>query len=115
MWVTESGAEGTSRHLAWVRDTFAQIRARIPDVRRVFYFQLFDTDPGRFRLIDLLPDGAGYRVAVESTELVAHLAANVSQAAAGASFVPFQELIPDVRAYFPTAADAAAYDAVFPG
>jgi len=115
VWITESGAEGTSRHLGWVRETFPEIQARIPGVSRIFYFQLFDTDPGRFRLIDIEPEGASYRAVVESVDLHAHFAANVSRAAGGDPLLPFEVLVPDVRAYFPTAEDAEAYDGVFLG
>jgi hypothetical protein len=112
IWVTESGAAGTDRHLSWVRDTDAEIRARLPDVSRIFHFDLYDFDRGRFRLIDLQPQGAGYRVVAESAELYAYFTRNVSQAAAGRPLLPFETLVPDIRAYFPTPADVRAYDAV---
>jgi len=34
----------------------------------------------------------------------------VSEAAAGRPVLPFETLVPDVRAYFPTASDVAALD-----
>src|ERR1044071_9950494 len=49
VWVTESGVARTDQHLAWVRDTFAEIRARIADLTRIFYFVLYEQDRGGFR------------------------------------------------------------------
>jgi hypothetical protein len=112
VWVTESGAAGPDLHLPWVRDVFPEIRSGIPDVSRIFYSDLYDRDPRRFRHIDIQPDAAGVRVVRESPDLLAYFAANVSRAAAGAALRPFETLIPDVRAYFPTPADVAAYDQV---
>jgi hypothetical protein len=113
VWVTESGVAGTSRHLGWVRDTFAEIRAGIGDVSRIFYYDLYDHEPGKFRLIDLQQTGAEYRAVVESVDLVAHFNRQVAEAAAGRPLLAFEQLIPDIRAYLPTPADAEAYDEVF--
>ena len=49
----------------------------------------------------------------ESADLYAYFARNVAQAAAGRPLLPFETLVPDIRAYFPTAADVQAYDSVF--
>jgi hypothetical protein len=112
VWVTESGAAGTDRHLSWVRDTDEEIRARLPDVSRIFHFDLYDSDRGKYRLIDVQQQGATYRVVTESADLYAYFARSVAQAAAGRAILPFESLIPDIRAYFPTSADVQAYDAV---
>ena len=110
VWVTESGSAGTATHLPWVRDVFPEIRAQIGDVLRIFYFDLFDPDRGVYRVLDIVPDGAGYRAVVESKELHDYWSARVSEAAAGRPVLPFETLVPDVRAYFPTASDVAALD-----
>jgi hypothetical protein len=113
VWVTESGTAGTAGHLAWVRDTFAEIRARIGDVSRIFYYDLYDQEPGRYRIIDLQRAGATYRAVVESVDLHQYFSQKVAEAAAGRPLLAFENLIPDLRAYFPTPADIAAYDEVF--
>jgi hypothetical protein len=115
VWVTESGVAGTERHLAWVREAFPAIRAGIEDVSRIFFFALYEQAPRRFRLVDIQPDGAGYRVVRESAALLDHFGQNVSRAAAGSPIVPFATLVPDIRAYFPTPADIALYDEVYFG
>ncbi len=113
VWVTESGTAGTAGHLAWVRDTFEEMRAQIGDLSRIFYYDLYDAERGVYRLIDLQQNGSTYRAVVESVDLYAYFSRNVREAAAGRPVLPFETLIPDIRAYFPTAADAAAYDEVF--
>ena len=110
VWVTESGSAGTAGHLAWVRDVFPEIRAQIGDVLRVFYFDLFDLQRGVYRVIDVAREGDGYRAVVESTALHEYWSARVDEAAAGRPVVAFDALVPDVRAYFPTPADVAAFD-----
>jgi hypothetical protein len=115
VWVTESGVAGTERHLAWVRDTFETIRTGIEDVSRIFLFALYEQAPRRFRLIDIQPDGAGYRVLRESADLLGFFEQNVARTAGGSPLVPFATLVPDVRAYFPTPADIALYDEVYFG
>ncbi|HUL76621.1 MAG TPA: hypothetical protein VL691_05090 [Vicinamibacteria bacterium] len=113
VWVTESGVAGIPQHLPWVRDVFPEIRAQLPDVLRIFYYDLFDSDQGVYRILDIQPAGEGYRAVVESTELHDYWADKVGAAAAGRPLVGFSTLIPDVRAYFPTPADAAAFDEAF--
>jgi hypothetical protein len=110
VWVTESGAAGTGLHLGWVRDTFPEIFDQIPDVSRIFYFDLFDGERGVYRLLDIQPDGPGFRAVVESTDLHAFLADKVRARAGGQPLLGFDALIPDIRAYFPTAADLLAYE-----
>ena len=110
VWITETGTAGTDRHLDWFRRTMPEIQARIDDVSRQFWYVLYETDPRRFRLIDLQPEGSGYRAVRESAGLCEYLAQNVTRAAAGSPILPFDTLIPDIRAYLPTPADLAAYD-----
>jgi hypothetical protein len=110
VWVTESGSAGTSGHLAWVRDVFPEIRAQIGDVLRIFYFDLFDPQRGVYRVIDVAREGDAYRAVVESTALHEYWSARVAEAAAGRPVVAFDTLVPDVRLYFPTAEDVAAFD-----
>jgi hypothetical protein len=111
VWVTESGTSSTSGHLAWVRDMHPRIKARLEDATRVFYYVLYDSDPGRFRLIDIEPAGGSYRAVVESTELHAYYMQRVRDRAAGRPLIPFDTLIPDITRYFATPDDVAAYDA----
>ncbi len=113
VWVTESGAAGTGLHLGWVRDTFVEIFDRIPDVSRIFYYDLFDGERGVYRLLDIEPDGPKFRAVVESTALYSFLADRVLAKAAGQPLLGFDALIPDIRAYFPTAEDVKAYDEAF--
>jgi hypothetical protein len=110
VWVTESGARGTPEHLPWVRDVFPEIRAHMPDVLRIFYYDLYDMAPGVYRVLDIRSEGGGYRAVVESTALYQYWADNVLAAAAGRPLLGFNTLVPDIRAYFPTADDVEAYD-----
>jgi hypothetical protein len=112
VWVTESGARGTSAHLPWVRDVFPEIKATIEDVTRIFYFDLFDLERGIYRILDVEGDGSGYRARVESTALYSYFQAAVGLAAAGRPLLGFTTLVPDIRAFFPTPEDLLAYDAV---
>ncbi len=111
VWVTESGAVGVAQHLPWVRDVFPQILAAIPDALRVFYFDLFDPNAGVYRVLDVRPAGAGFQAVVESTALHDYWTGRVQAAASGRPLLGFHELVPDIRAYFPTLADTQAYDA----
>jgi hypothetical protein len=115
VWVTESGASGTANHLPWVRDTFPEIRARIEDVSRLFYYDLFDPDRGVYRILDIRAEGDGYRAVVESADLYGFFTNRVVAAAAGRPLLGFDTLVPDIRAYFPTEDDIRAYDEVWEG
>jgi hypothetical protein len=110
VWVTESGMPGTAGHLAWVRDVFPEIRARIGDVLRIFYFDLFDPERGVYRVLDVVREGDGFRGIVESTALHEYWSGRVAETAEGRPLLGFPALVPDIRAYFPTAADVAAFD-----
>ena len=108
VWVTESGTTPTERHLGWITETFDAIRKGIEDVEQIFYFQLFDKQPQRFRLIDIVaePDGS-FREIVESPAAVGHLASRVAEASGGQPHAEYRDLIPDITRYFPTEEDLA--------
>lgn len=110
VWITESGASGTANHLPWVREVFPEILAGIKDASRIFYFDLFDPQPGGFRLIDIVPDGAGYRAVPESLALLEHFLARVRTAQAGQPVAAWRDLVPDVTAYFATSDDLLIVD-----
>jgi hypothetical protein len=112
VWITESGVAGTALHLPWVRDTFPEILAEIGDATRIFYYDLYDPDPGVFRLLDIRAEGASYVAVAESAALYDYFADKVAVAAAGRPLLAFDALVPDISAYFPTEADVQAYDAV---
>jgi hypothetical protein len=111
VWVTESGVGNTAEHLAWVRDVFPLIQAHSPDVTRIFYYDLFETARGGYRVIDVQATGDGVRAVMESTALHGYWSDRVASAAAGRPLLGFNTLVPDVRAYFPTATDIEALDA----
>jgi hypothetical protein len=106
-WVTESGVMGVPNHLAWYRDTLPEIKQRIGNVERVYYFTLFERAAGAFRLLDLRAALGTVAIVAESEALVRHLADRVSAAAGGAPTAAYRDLVPDIRAYFPTAEDLA--------
>jgi hypothetical protein len=110
VWVTESGAHGTVSHLPWVRDVFPQIHEQIGDVSRIFYFDLFDAERGGYRVLDFERQGEGYRAIVEDAALHDYWTAQVADAGGGRPLLPFATLVPEIRTYFPTAADVAAFD-----
>lgn len=107
-WVTESGVVGVPNHLAWYRDVLPEIKERIGNVERVYYFVLYEQAARGFRLIDIQPatDG-GVSVVAESDALARHLAERVAAATAGATTAAYRDLVPDIRAYFPTDEDRA--------
>lgn len=113
VWITETGAQGVGAHLPWVRDRYAEIHAQLQDVTRLFYFDLYDNDSNLFRLIDIKKTPTGYERIVESTDLVAYFTQRVADDVAGRAVLPFDTLIPDIRLYFPTEEDIAAYVALF--
>jgi hypothetical protein len=112
VWITESGTAGTALHLPWVRDTFPEIKNQIGDVTRIFYYDLYDPEPGVYRLLDIRAEGGGYKAVVESSDLYSFFADNVAAEAAGRHLLGFDTLVPDIRAYFPTEDDLRAYDEV---
>lgn len=108
VWVTESGVTPPERHLAWITETFDEIRNGIEGVEEIFYFQLFDKEPERFRLIDIVaePDGSFLEV-VDSPAAIDHFAARVVEATGNAPRATYRDLIPDITRYFPTDEDLA--------
>jgi hypothetical protein len=106
VWVTESGVVGTGNHLAWHHDVLPEIKEQIGNVERVYYYDLYDADPRRFRLLDIEPaPRGGVRVLAESADLVAHLRARVERT--DGPVVDYVTLVPDIRAYLPTPSDLA--------
>jgi hypothetical protein len=93
-----------------VRDVFPEILAHVTDATRIFYFDLFDLDRGGYRVLDIQPEAAGYRAVVESGALHDYWSARVLASAGGRPLVPFATLVPNVRAYYPTAADVHALE-----
>jgi hypothetical protein len=107
-WVTESGAGKTDLHLDWMTRSFDRIRASIASVTEIFWFDLFDFEPGGFRLVDLRPRlDVGFDGVPESRAAVDWLRARVSSASAGGPKASYRELIPDITMYFPTDEDLA--------
>jgi hypothetical protein len=108
VWVTETGVVPPERHLAWITDTFAEIRRGIAGVEEIFYFQLFDKEPQRFRLVDIVADPEGsFQEVVESPAAVNYLAGRVAEAAGNEPRATYRDLIPDITRYFPTDEDLA--------
>lgn len=105
-WITESGVEETERHLEWFTSTFDEIRAGIPTADEIFWFDLYDRTPNGFRLVDIVPDvSEEFRAVIESRALVDHLVRRVDDESAGEVRASFEELVPDIRLYFPTEED----------
>lgn len=110
VWVTESGVLGAANHLGWYLTTLPRLQA-MPQVERVFYFDLFDFGADAFRLISIEQTERGFIRQVESNALYAHLSGLVRTAAAGRPIFPYSRLVPDVRRYLPTDSDYRLLDA----
>lgn len=111
VWVTESGAEGTERHLDWMTSTFDAIRRVIPTVEQIYWFDLFDLQPNGFRLFDIVRDPISeFRSVPESVEAIEWLQAKVLQAGGGIPQASYEELIPDITLYLPTEEDLRAIE-----
>ena len=107
VWITETGAVGPEHHLGWVREVYPEIRRGLPHVQRIFFFELFDLAPRAFRILDLAEREDGSITSeVESTALYDELVANVERAAGAGPRARYEELVPDITAYLPTAEDA---------
>jgi hypothetical protein len=106
VWITESGARGTSSHEPWMTTNFDRIRREVSATERIFWFDLFDLGTEGFRLIDLTSalDGSMGWVA-ESAGAVSWLRERVDEALAGAPAIPYRELVPDITLYFPAEED----------
>ncbi len=109
VWVTEAGVIGTANHLDWYLRTLPMLQG-LPQVERVFYFDLFDSQPDTFRLISIAEAELGFVRGVESDALYAHLIDLVHTAAAGRPILPYSRLVPDVRRYLPTESDQRLLD-----
>ena len=106
VWITESSVVGPGRHLDWATRVYDEIHRMLGNVERIFYYALFDLSPGQFRLFNLTAsETEGYRLHPESTALLDHLARRVDDATKGRAHAPYETLIPDITAYFPTAED----------
>lgn len=109
-WVTESGAEGPDRHLPWVQEVFPEIRRALPEVSRVFHYDLYDGDPRRFRIVDIVPRGNSFETIIESPALYAYWKGRVTATALGAPMLSFADIIPDIAAFLPSPTDIKLYD-----
>lgn len=105
--VTETGVMGTSRHLQWYTKTIPEIREQLEDVREIHWFDLFDFEPGAFRILDIHETEDGATSSVESGDLYRALGEQVATAAGSRRHASFQELVPDMTPYLPTGADFA--------
>ena len=108
VWITESGAEGAAGHLEWRASVFDEIRQGIPMAEEIFWFDLFDRNPNAFRLFDIVRDRLEeFKAVPESVAFIDWLALRVSSedASAGRGFLSYEELVPDIRLYFPTEED----------
>ena len=106
VWITESGALGPERHLDWATSVYDEIHRMLGNVEHIFYYDLFDLMPRQYRLFGLMPNQTdGVALQPESIGLVDHLARRVEDATEGRPQAPYEALIPDITAYFPTAQD----------
>ena len=106
VWITESSATGPERHLDWVTRVYDEIHVTLGNVERIFYYDLFDFLPEQFRLFSLSDDETtGVDLLPESTRLLDHFSSRVEHATDGIGRTPYETLIPDITAYFPTAED----------
>lgn len=104
--VTESGVAGPEKHLDWVTDTFPRIAAGIHGTEEVFFFELLDLDPDRWRVIDVRVEPSGaFTVRAESPALLEHWRRLVVAATEGLPHASFSDLIPDIAPYYPTDED----------
>lgn len=107
VWITETGAVGPENHLGWVREVYPEMRRELPNVERIFFFELFDLTPNAFRILDLAErEDGSITTEVESTALYDDLAANVERAVDDAPRARYEDLIPDITTYLPTPEDA---------
>lgn len=107
VWITETGAVGPDNHLGWVSTVYPEMRAQLPNVERIFFFELFDLAPQAFRILDIAERADGtITTEVESTAFHQELVANVDRAVGDTPLARYEDLIPDITAYLPTAEDA---------
>jgi hypothetical protein len=104
--VTESGVAGPEKHLDWVTDTFPRIAAGIGGTQEVFFFELLDLEPNRWRVIDVRVEPSGaFAVRAESPALLEHWRRLVVSATEGLPHASYFDLIPDIFPYYPTDED----------
>ena len=111
-WITESGTIGTDQHLEWFTGVFPQIFTLMPQVQRIFWFQLFDFGVNRHRLIDIFENEEGYEAQPASRLLMDYLTARVETATGGRAHARYEDLIPDITEYFPNADDFGLVEAI---
>ncbi len=105
VWITESGTAGPESHLDWVTRRFSEMSRAIAGVEQIFYFDLFDFQPNRYRLIDIAREGEGFQALFESEELIRYFRGRVDEATGGEARASYRDLIPDIIDYFPTTED----------
>ena len=111
VWITESSVVGPERHLDWVTSVYDEIQQTLRNVEQIFYFDLVDLIPRQFRLFSLTSDETNrFDLVPESTGLLDYLARRVDAATQGRRHAPYEALIPDITAYFPTAEDHLIID-----
>ena len=113
VWITESGVVGPERHLDWVTRVYDEIHQTLGNVEQIFYYDLLDLIPREFRLFSLTSDEInGFGLLPESTGLLDHLARRIDDVTQGGRHAPYEALIPDITAYFPTVEDHLIIDSV---
>jgi len=104
--VTESGVAGPEKHLEWVTDTFPRIAAGIGGTEEVFFFELLDLEPNRWRVIDVQVEPSGaHTIRAESPAVLDYWRRRTIAATDGFPHASFADLIPDITDYFPTEDD----------
>lgn len=109
--VTETGVPDTTRHVQWHQEVVAELQARVAGIEEVHWFDLFDFEPGVFRILDIHGTEGAVSSSVESHELYRLLAGRVDAATGRSRHATFDELIPDMSPYMPTGEDFARVEA----
>lgn len=106
VWITESGVRGPDNHLPWVLDTFAELRNSFSTLEQIYFFQLFDLAPGRFRILDIgVREDGVITSEVESQALYDYWVQQVDTARNGVETATYKDLVPSIEPYLPTEAD----------
>jgi hypothetical protein len=110
--VTESGAAGPQNHLPWVTDTFPRIVAGITGTEEVFFFELLDLEPDRWRVIEVRVEPSGvHSVRAESPAVLDLWRRLVVSSTDGFPHASFADLMPDIVRYFPREEDEERVEA----
>lgn len=110
--VTETAARRTAGHLPWVQEIYPELRETLPTLGEIYWFHLFDFEPGALRILDIREDEHGVVTASEeSTELASWWRARTLAAAGDRPRATFGELVPDLDRYLPTGEDFAIAEA----